>query len=96
MRTLHVTVSYFNTDKACTATPVCRCVPVKVLQQLKEIATDFCISTVPAHVGVSHVLPPECPYHNLLHLIFIVNVQPWSAVFHGSKMLKVHGSKSRL
>jgi hypothetical protein len=86
----------FNIDKACTTRPVCRCLPVKVLQQLKEIATDFCISTVHSQVGVSHVLPPECPYHNLLYLIFSVNVQPRSAVFHGSKMLKVHGSKARL
>jgi len=69
---------------------------VKVLQQLKEIATDFCISTVRAQVGVSRVLPPECPYHNLLHLIFSVNVQHWSAVFRGPKMLKLRGSKSSL
>jgi hypothetical protein len=83
----------FNIDKAQTTKPVCGCLPVKVLQQLKEIATDVCISTVRTQLECL-VLPPECPYHNFLHLIF--SVQPWSAVFHGPKMLKVHGSTSTL
>lgn len=86
----------FNFDKAHTTKRVCGCLPLKVSQKLKEITADFCISTVRAQVGVSHVLPPECLYHNLLHLIFSVNVQHWSAVFHGSKMLKLHGSKCSL